>query len=67
MCVLETIVVSKSLFAATKVDFINLDIFLCKHQLEVRNLLLQQILHQTNCSINKLLSGMLECCDLDKI
>ena len=44
-----------------------LDIFLCEHQLEVRDLLLQQFLHQTNWSFYKSLSQMLECSYLNKM
>ena len=58
--------VNKSLFASTNVDFQYLDIFLCEHQLEVRALLLQQFLHQTNWSFYKSLSQMLECSYLNK-
>ena len=67
ICVLETFFVNKSLFASTKVDFNILDIFLCEHQLEVRDLLLQQFLHQTNWSFYKSLSQMLECSYLNKM
>ena len=44
-----------------------LDIFLCEHQLEVGDLLLQYFFHQTYYSIYKLLSQMLECCYLNKM
>ena len=59
--------VNKSLFASTKWIFNILVIFLCEHQLEVRDLLLQQFLHQTNWSFYKSLSQMLECSYLNKM
>ena len=54
-----TFFVNKSLFVSTKMDFQYFGHFLCEHQLEVRDLLLQYFLHQKNWSIYKILSGKL--------